>query len=41
LSVITAKPSRQIAGADKNANSTFDTIRRTTVTRDKYVILRL
>ena len=41
LSVITAKPSRQSAGAVRWTNSTVNTIRRTVVTRDKCVILSL
>jgi len=41
LSMTSAKPSRQSAGTAKCANSTFDTIRRTIVTSDKYVILSL
>ena len=33
--MVNAKPSRQSSGAEKLANSTFDTIRKVIVTRDK------
>jgi len=39
LSVIAAKPSRQSAVSAKQANSTFDTTRRTIVSRYQYVII--
>src|SRR6218665_4115102 len=39
--ITTGRPSRQSAGAAKWANPTFNTIRKTVVTRDKYVILSL
>jgi len=38
FSMITAKPSRQSARAVKQAISTFDAIRQTIVTREKYAI---
>jgi len=41
LSVIIAKPSRQSAGAATWTKSTFDTIRRMVVTRNKCVKLIL
>ena len=39
--MISAKPSGQCAKEARKANSTFGTIRRTIVTRDKDAVLRL